>query len=68
MAEYIERKCKDCKFFVQSKGRSGSCSKRPYAKHKSGQIVKKPDGTPIKFIVFYGTQACKKYFERKDTE
>ena len=60
--------CKDCKFFVQAEGRSGSCSKRPYRKYKSGQIAKKPDGTPIKFVVFCGTQACKIYFERKDTE
>ena len=60
--------CKDCKFFVQGEGKSGSCSKHPYRKHKSGQIVKKPDGTPIPFVVFWGNQACKINFERKDTE
>lgn len=60
--------CKDCKFFVQGEGRSGTCKKRPYRKYKSGQIAKKTDGTPIKFVVFFGTHACKIYFERKDTE
>jgi hypothetical protein len=58
--------CKDCKFFVQGEGRSGRCSKRPYCKYKSGQIVKKPDGTPIAFVVFWGTQACKKHYERSE--
>ena len=60
--------CKDCKFFIQGEGRSGNCSKKPYRKHKSGRIAKKHDGTPIKFVVFWGTQACKSCFERKDTE
>lgn len=60
--------CKDCKFFVQGEGRSGTCQKRPYRKHKTGQIAKKADGTPITFVVFWGTQACKIYFERKDTK
>lgn len=60
--------CKDCKFFVQGEGRSGTCQKRPYRKYKSGQIAKKPDGTPIPFVVFCGTQACKIYFERNDTD
>ena len=59
--------CKDCKFFVQGEGHSGTCQKRPFRKCKSGQIVKKPDGTPIKFVVFWGTSAWKKNFERKDT-
>ena len=58
--------CKDCKYFIQGKGHSGSCEKMPYHKHKGGQIAKKADGTPIKRVVFWGTNACKKYFERKD--
>lgn len=57
--------CKDCKFFVQGGGHSGTCKKRPFRKHKTGQIAKKHDGTPMQFIVFWGTQACKKHFERK---
>lgn len=60
--------CIDCKYFVQGEGRGGSCSKRPYRKYKSGQIAKKPDGTPIKFVVFWGTKACKKHFESEDKE
>ena len=60
--------CKDCKFFVQGEGRRGTCQKRPYCKHKTRQLARKADGTPIKFVVFWGTQACKKHFERKDTE
>jgi hypothetical protein len=60
--------CKDCKFFVQGEGRSGTCQKKPYRTHKTRQIAKKADGTPIKFIVFCGTNACKRWFERRDTE
>lgn len=57
--------CKDCKFFVQSEGRSGTCLKKPYRKFKCGQIYKHLDGTPVKFVVYCGTQACKKYFEAR---
>lgn len=60
--------CKDCKFFVQGEGKSGSCSKKQYATHRSGHVQKKPDGTPLPFVVFQGTNACKRWFERKDTE
>lgn len=60
--------CKDCRFFVQGEKRSGTCQKRPFRKHKGGQIAKKPDGTPMKFVVFWGTNACKKHFEKKYTE
>lgn len=60
--------CKDCKFFIQGEGHSGACMKHPHAKSKSGRTYIKPDGTPIKFVVYWGTNACKKNFERKDTE
>lgn len=58
--------CKDCKFFVRGEGHSGTCQKRPYKKFKNGQPYRKADGTPITFVVFTGTLACKKYFERSD--
>lgn len=60
--------CKDCKFFEQREGRSGTCMKKQYATHRGGRIQRKGDGTPIKFVVFCGTNACKRWFERKDTE
>ena len=40
--------CKDCKFFVQGEGRSGGCSKKQYATHRSGHVQRKSDGTPDK--------------------
>ena len=57
--------CKECKFFIQGTGHSGTCQKHPFQKSKSGRIYTKPDGTPIKFVVFWGTNACKVHFERK---
>ena len=60
--------CKDCKNFMQGKGRSGTCLKKPYCRARNGQLYKKSDGTPIKFFVFWGTPACKKNFERKENE
>ena len=58
--------CVECKFFVQGEGRSGTCLKKPYRKHRSGQLQRRSDGTPIKFVVFWGTLACKTYFERRN--
>jgi hypothetical protein len=60
--------CKDCKFFVQVEKHRGTCMKKQFKTHRSGQIQRKPDGTPYPFIVFWGTNACKRWFERKDTE
>lgn len=65
MAEYIERKCKDCKFFVQGERRSGTCEKSPYVTTRDGR-PQTIQGKPRKKYVSWGTNACKQYFERKD--
>lgn len=59
--------CKDCKFFVQGEGKSGTCQKRPYFSARGGrpQIIQ---GKPRKFITFGSSNACKTYFERKGAE
>jgi hypothetical protein len=61
----IPMTCKDCKFFVQGEGRGGVCQKKPYRQSRNGQVYKKPDGTPIEFVTYVGTPACKKYFEKR---
>lgn len=57
--------CKDCKFFVQTEKHRGTCMKKQYATHRSGQMQKKPDGTPYLFVVFWSRNACKEHFERR---
>ena len=43
--------CKECKFFVQGERHSGTCMKKQYATHRSGQIQRKPDGAPYPFVM-----------------
>lgn len=60
--------CKDCRFFIQGKGRGGTCEKMPFAKGKCGRIYI-VDGKPVPRYVSWGKPACKTFFERrKDDE
>ena len=54
--------CKDCRFFVQGEGKSGTCEKRPYVSTRQGtvQIIK---GKPRR-LMLYGTKTACKMFEK----
>jgi hypothetical protein len=60
--------CKDCKFFIQGEGRSGTCQKHPYKKLRNGRLVKAPDGTLFVFRTYWSNPACKKHFERRESD
>jgi hypothetical protein len=49
--------CKDCKFFVQGKGKSGTCEKRPYVSDRRGGI-QKIDGKPRLRYIYWKSNAC----------
>ena len=54
------KNCKDCNFFIQGIGKSGTCKKRPYVSTRQGgvQIV---NGKPRKLIVYQAKPACKMF-------
>ena len=52
--------CKDCRYFVQGEGKSGTCEKRPYVSTRQGkvQMIK---GKPRKLIINWAKTACKMF-------
>lgn len=58
--------CKECRYFIQGKGHSGTCEKRPYVSTRQG-TVSMGNGKPRKLYVTWGKNACK-LFERGDSE
>ena len=58
--------CKECKFFVQGKGKSGTCEKRPYVSTRQGG-VQMINGKPRILNVNWAKTACK-LFEKGGAE
>lgn len=52
--------CKSCKYFVQGKGHSGTCKKRPYVSTRSGG-VQTINGKPRILVVNWSHKACKMF-------
>ena len=59
----IEPTCKECEFFIQGQGRSGTCKKRPYIGNRRGgiQLI---NGKPRPLVLYWAKKACK-MFKRK---
>ena len=52
--------CKECKFFIQVKGKSGTCKKRPYVSTRQGG-VQMINGKPRKLYIYCSKMACKMF-------
>lgn len=52
--------CKECRFFIQGKGRSGTCEKKPYVLTRQRR-VQKINGKPRPLYVSWGHTACKMF-------
>ncbi len=50
--------CKKCRYFVQGKGHSGTCKKRPYVSTRNGGI-QTINGKPRVLFVSWSHTACK---------
>ena len=59
--------CRSCKYFIQGKGHSGTCEKRPYVNTRSGGI-QMINGKPRVLIVNWSHKACKDYLKGGDEE
>lgn len=62
--------CKECNFFVQGKGKIGTCEKRPYITMNGGSRkrrvqVQMIDGKPRTLYLNWSHSACS-LFERKE--
>lgn len=59
--------CKECRFFIQGIGKSGTCEKRPYVRAKRGgiQII---NGKPRILIVWHSKNACKMFEKGGDSD
>lgn len=57
--------CKDCKYFVQGTGHSGTCEKKPYVSNRNGtpQIVQ---GKPRKLVIYWAHNICKLFEKGAD--
>lgn len=58
--------CKECRFFVQGKGRSGTCKKRPYVSTRQGRVQMIND-KPRELVLNWSHTACK-MFKKGGTE
>lgn len=58
--------CKNCEHFIQGKGHSGTCKKRPYVSTRSGG-VQMINGKPRVLVVSWSHTACK-MFEKGGAE
>ena len=58
--------CKECQCFVQGKGHSGTCTKRPYVTTRQGN-VQVINGKPRVLIVGWSHTACK-MFQKEGAE
>ena len=54
--------CKNCEYFIQGKGHSGTCKKRPYISKRSGG-VQMINGKPRVLVVSWSHTACKDYLK-----
>ena len=52
--------CKECRYFVQGEGKSGTCKKRPYVSTRQGG-VQMINGKPRILFVYHGKTACKMF-------
>ena len=52
--------CKECRFFIQGEGKSGTCEKKPYISTKQG-MVQMINGKPRKLILYWSKPACKMF-------
>ena len=52
--------CKNCEHFIQGKGHSGTCKKRPYVSTRNGG-VQKINGKPRVLVVSWSHTACKMF-------
>ena len=52
--------CKQCRYFVQGEGHSGTCQKRPYVTTRQGrvQII---NGKPRVLVLSWSHTACKMF-------
>lgn len=58
--------CKQCRYFVQGEGHSGTCQKRPYVTTRQGR-VQMINGKPRVLFVRWSHTACK-MFEKEGAE
>lgn len=58
--------CKNCEHFIQGKGHSGTCKKRPYVSTRRGG-VQMINGKPRVLVVSWSHTACK-LFEKGGAE
>lgn len=58
--------CRDCRFFIQGKRKSGTCKKRPYVSTRQGkvQII---NGKTRPLVLYWSKTACK-MFEKGGAE
>ena len=52
--------CKNCEYFIQGKGHSGTCKKRPYVSTRSGG-VQMINGKPRVLVVSWSHKGCKMF-------
>lgn len=52
--------CKDCRFFIQGEGHSGTCKKKPYVSTRQGK-VQMINGKPRKLMLYWAKTACKMF-------
>jgi hypothetical protein len=58
--------CKDCRFFIQGNGKSGTCEKRPYVSTRQGKVQMIHD-KPRRLYVYWSKTACS-MFEKGGAE
>ena len=52
--------CKDCRYFIQGEGKSGTCEKRPFVSDRRGGI-QKINGEPRKLVLYWAHTICKMF-------
>ena len=52
--------CKECRFFIQGKGKGGSCERKPYVLTRQ-HCVRMIDGKPIPLYIPWSKIACKMF-------
>lgn len=58
--------CKECRFFIQGEGKSGSCERKPYVLTRQRR-VRMIDEKPIPLYIQWSKIACK-MFEKGGAE
>lgn len=52
--------CKNCRFFIQGDGKSGTCAKKPYVGDRRGG-VQMINGKPRPLYIYWSKTACKMF-------